>query len=151
MNIIAILNHTGGGFKEEPIRQLQVSLEAAGFQVIYPLDDKDLIKMVEINQRICAAVFDLDKYSFELCEQVHGLNEKLPLFAFDDDNNALGMSLSGLRLNVSFFEYSLGMADDITLKIKQAVAAYKDAIMPPFTKALFNYVNEAAGCFTTVD
>ena len=33
MNIIAILNHLGVFFKEEPIRQLQASLERKGFEV----------------------------------------------------------------------------------------------------------------------
>lgn len=149
MNIIAILNHIDGGFKEEPVRRLQVSLETASFQVIYPLDDADLIKMVAMNPRICGAIFDLEKYSLELCEQVHELNDQLPLFAFDDENNALGMSLADLRLNVSFFEYSLDRADDIALKIKQAVDAYKYAIMPPFTKALFKYVEEGKYTFCT--
>jgi lysine decarboxylase len=43
---------------------------------------------------------------------------------------------------VHFFEYRLGMADDIALKMGQATQEYQDAILPPFTKALFKYVEE---------
>ena len=149
MNIIAILNHMGVFFKEEPIRQLHASLEKAGYQVVYPVDDKDLIKMIEMNPRICGAIFDWDKYPLTLCEQINALNEKLPVFAFANEQSALDVSLTELRLNVSFFEYALGMSDDIALKINQAIDKYKDELMPPFTKALFNYVEEGKYTFCT--
>ncbi|WP_017223303.1 lysine decarboxylase [Moritella dasanensis] len=149
MNIIAILNHMGVFFKEEPIRQLHASLEKAGYQVVYPVNDKDLIKMIEMNPRICGAIFDWDKYPLTLCEQINALNEKLPVFAFANEQSALDVSLTELRLNVSFFEYALGMSDDIALKINQAIDKYKDELMPPFTKALFNYVEEGKYTFCT--
>jgi lysine decarboxylase len=149
MNIIAILNHMGVFFKEEPIRQLHASLEAAGYQVVYPVDDKDLIKMIELNPRICGAIFDWDKYPLTLCEDINRLNEKLPVFAFANEQSVMDISLTELRLNVSFFEYALGMGDDIALKINQAIEVYKDVIMPPFTKALFNYVKEGKYTFCT--
>ncbi|NQZ94379.1 MAG: lysine decarboxylase [Moritella sp.] len=149
MNIIAILNHMGVFFKEEPIRQLHASLESAGYQVVYPVDDKDLIKMIEMNPRICGAIFDWDKYPLTLCEQINTLNEKLPIFAFANEQSVLDVSLTELRLNVSFFEYALGMGDDIALKINQAIEKYKNKIMPPFTKALFNYVEEGKYTFCT--
>ncbi|CED62277.1 lysine decarboxylase [Moritella viscosa] len=149
MNIIAILNHMGVFFKEEPIRQLHKSLEACGYEVVYPVDDNDLVKMIEINPRICGAIFDWDKYSLEICEKINSLNEKLPVFAFANEQSVLDISLTDLRLNVSFFEYALGMGDDIALKINQAIDLYKDEIMPPFTKALFKYVDEGKYTFCT--
>ncbi|QUM78859.1 lysine decarboxylase [Moritella sp. 5] len=149
MNIIAILNHMGVFFKEEPIRQLHASLEKAGYQVVYPVDDNDLIKMIEMNPRICGAIFDWDKYPLTLCEQINAVNEKLPVFTFANEQSALDVSLTELRLNVSFFEYALGMSDDIALKINQAIEKYKGELMPPFTKALFNYVEEGKYTFCT--
>jgi lysine decarboxylase len=149
MNIFAILNHMGVFFKEEPVRQLHAALEKAGYEVVYPVDDKDLIKMIEMNPRICGVLFDSDKYSLELCERISQINEKLPVHAFANEQSTLDISLTDLRLNVSFFEYALGMADDIAIKINQATEAYKDAIMPPFTKALFKYVEEGKYTFCT--
>ncbi|GAK24989.1 LOW QUALITY PROTEIN: lysine decarboxylase, inducible [Vibrio sp. JCM 19052] len=149
MNIFAILNHMGVFFKEEPVRQLHAALEKAGYEVVYPVDDKDLIKMIEMNPRICGVLFDWDKYSLELCERISQINEKLPVHAFANEQSTLDISLTDLRLNVSFFEYALGMADDIAIKINQATEAYKDAIMPPFTKALFKYVEEGKYTFCT--
>ena len=149
MNIFAILNHMGVFFKEEPVHQLHAALEKAGYEVVYPVDDKDLIKMIEMNPRICGVLFDWDKYSLELCERISQINEKLPVHAFANEQSTLDISLTDLRLNVSFFEYALGMADDIAIKINQATEAYKDAIMPPFTKALFKYVEEGKYTFFT--
>lgn len=149
MNIFAILNHMGVFFKEEPVRQLHAALEKAGYDVVYPVDDKDLIKLIEMNPRICGVLFDWDKYSLELCERISDVNEKLPVHAFANEQSTLDISLTDLRLNVSFFEYAFGMADDIAIKINQATQEYKDAIMPPFTKALFKYVEEGKYTFCT--
>ncbi|WP_429145265.1 lysine decarboxylase CadA [Aeromonas veronii] len=149
MNIIAILNHLGVFFKEEPIRQLQASLERKGFEVVYPVDVADLLKLIEKNPRVCGAIFDWDKYSLGLCKEIHDRNEKLPIFAFANDQSTLDIHLTDLRLNVHFFEYRLGMADDIALKMGQATQEYQDAILPPFTKALFKYVEEGKYTFCT--
>ena len=149
MNIIAIMNHLGAFFKEEPIRELHASLEEKGFQVVYPNDREDLLKLLENNARVAGVVFDWDKYSLDLCRDINELNEKLPLFAFANTHSTLDVSLNDLRLNVTFFEYALDMASDITLKIEQAVAAYVDDILPPLTKALFKYVEEGKYTFCT--
>ena len=70
--------------------------------------------------RVCGAIFDWDKYSLGLCKEIHDRNEKLPIFAFANDQSTLDIHLTDLRLNVHFFEYRLGMADDIALKMGQA-------------------------------
>lgn len=149
MNIIAILNHLGVFFKEEPIHQLQASLESKGFQVVYPVDVQDLLKLIEKNPRVTGVIFDWDKYSLGLCKEIHDRNEKLPIFAFANDQSTLDIHLADLRLNVHFFEYRLGMADDIALKMGQATQDYQDTILPPFTKALFKYVEEGKYTFCT--
>ena len=41
MNVIAILNHMGVYFKEEPIRELHRALERLNFQLVYPNDRDD--------------------------------------------------------------------------------------------------------------
>lgn len=44
---------------------------------------------------------------------------------------------------------STGMADAIVEEVKQSIAAYVDAIMPPFTKALFKYAESAPFVYCT--
>jgi lysine decarboxylase len=46
-----------------------------------------------------------------------------------------------------FFEYALGLAEEIATRIGQYTREYH--ITPPFTKALFNYVQEGKYTFCT--
>ena len=75
MNVIAILNHMGVYFKEEPIRELHRALERLNFQIVYPNDRDDLLKLIENNARLCGVIFDWDKYNLELCEEISKMNE----------------------------------------------------------------------------
>ncbi|KJG40235.1 lysine decarboxylase LdcC [Photobacterium angustum] len=149
MNTIAILNNLGVFFKKYPVQELEQSLAALGYKTVYPVDEKDLLKLLEMNPRISGVIFDWDTYSLDLCQQINKVNEKLPLFAFANEHSTLDISLADLRLNIYFFEYSLGSAKDIAHKIDQANQDYKDSILPPLTKALFNYVDEAKYTFCT--
>ncbi|UCP99944.1 lysine decarboxylase CadA [Edwardsiella tarda ATCC 15947 = NBRC 105688] len=149
MNIIAIMNDMSVYFKEEPLRELQLELEKAGFRIAYPHDRNDLLKLIENNARLCGVIFDWDKYNLALCEEISALNKMLPIYAFANTYSTLDVSMSDLRLNVRFFEYTLGSAQDIALKIRQSTDQYIDAIMPPLTKALFKYVHEEKYTFCT--
>lgn len=53
MNIIAIMGPTGVYYKDEPIRELHAALAAMGFQLVYPKNSGDLLKLIEANARIC--------------------------------------------------------------------------------------------------
>ena len=149
MNIIAIMNHLESLFKCAPIQELQASLESKGYQVVYPTDAEDLVRLIELNPRICGVIFDWDKYSMDLCKRINLINEKLPLHTFANEQSSLDISMADLRLNIHFFEYNLGSASDIALLIDQATKAYVDSIMPPFTKALFKYAKEGKYTFCT--
>lgn len=149
MNTIAILNNLGVFFKKYPVQELEQALAARGYKAVYPVDEKDLMKLLEMNPRISGVIFDWDTYSLDLCQQINQINEKLPLYAFANEHSTLDINLADLRLNIYFFEYCLGSASDIAHKIEQATEDYKDSILPPLTKALFNYVNEAKYTFCT--
>ncbi len=101
MNVIAILNHMGVYFKEEPIRELHRALERLNFQIVYPNDRDDLLKLIENNARLCGVIFDWDKYNLELCEEISKMNENLPLYAFANTYSTLDVSLNDLRLRLA--------------------------------------------------
>ncbi len=48
-----------------------------------------------------------------------------------------------------FFEYALGQAEDIAIRMRQNTDEYLDNITPPFTKALFTFVKERKYTFCT--
>lgn len=149
MNIIAIMNDLSAYFKEEPLRELHQELEKGGFRIAYPKDRSDLLKLIENNSRLCGVIFDWDKYNLELSAEISELNKLLPIYAFANTYSTLDVNMSDLRLNVRFFEYALGSAQDIATKIRQSTDQYIDTILPPLTKALFKYVKEEKYTFCT--
>lgn len=149
MNIIAIMGPTGVYYKDEPIRELHAALASMGFQLVYPKNSGDLLKLIEANARICGVIFDWDDYSLELCSEINELNEYLPLYAFINTHSTFDVSLHEMRMVLYFFEYGLNAADDIAQRIQQYTAEYIDTITPPLTKALFNYVREGKYTFCT--
>ena len=149
MNIIAILCPEKVFYKQEPLRELDKALQSQGFQLVYPTDRDDLLTLIEQNPRICGVVFDWDQHSLDLCIAINELNEYLPLYAFINTHSSLDVSLNEMRMVLYFFEYGLSAAEEIGNRIRQYTDEYIDAIIPPFTKALFNYVKEGKYTFCT--
>lgn len=69
-------------------------------------------------------------------------NEYLPLYAFINTHSTMDVSVQDMRMALWFFEYALGQAEDIAIRMRQYTDEYLDNITPPFTKALFTYVKE---------
>lgn len=149
MNIIAIMGPHGAFYKDQPIRELDAALQQKGFQLIYPNNANDLLKLIEHNPRICGVIFDWDEYSLDLCSEINQLNEYLPLYAFINTHSSLDVSINEMRMALWFFEYALNAADDIAHRIRQYTDEYLDSITPPLTRALFNYVAEGKYTFCT--
>ena len=149
MNIIAIMGPHGVYYKDEPIKELEAALQRQGFQTIWPQNSADLLQFIEHNPRICGVIFDWDEYSVDLCSDINCLNEYLPLYAFINAHSTMDVSSQDLRMTLWFFEYALGLAEEIATRIGQYTREYLDNITPPFTKALFNYVQEGKYTFCT--
>lgn len=149
MKTIAIMNHPGVIFKETALQELSKRLGAMDFRILYPEDADDLLGLINNNAKICGVILDWDSYNLSLTQQISALNDRLPMYMFANKNSALDLTLRDLDANMHFFEYALDVACDIANKIQQATEAYYDKILPPLTKALFNYVNAGKYTFCT--
>ncbi len=149
MNIIAIMGPQGVYYKDEPLQELEQALRGQGFQIIWPKNNLDRLKLIEHNPRICGVIFDWDEHGIELCSDINDLNEYLPLYAFINTHSTMDVSAHEMRMAIWFFEYGLGAADEIGQRIRQYTDEYVEAITPPFTRALFNYVREGKYTFCT--
>lgn len=149
MNIIAIMGPQGVYYKDEPLQELEQALRGQGFQIIWPKNNLDLLKLIEHNPRICGVIFDWDEHGIELCSDINDLNEYLPLYAFINTHSTMDVSAHEMRMAIWFFEYGLGAADEIGQRLRQYTDEYVEAITPPFTRALFNYVREGKYTFCT--
>ena len=126
MNIIAIMGPHGVFYKDEPIKELESALVAQGFQIIWPQNSVDLLKFIEHNPRICGVIFDWDEYSLDLCSDINQLNEYLPLYAFINTHSTMDVSVQDMRMALWFFEYALGQAEDIAIRMRQYTNEYLD-------------------------
>jgi len=136
-------------YKDEPLQELEQALRGQGFQIIWPKNNLDLLKLIEHNPRICGVIFDWDEHGIELCSDINDLNEYLPLYAFINTHSTMDVSAHEMRMAIWFFEYGLGAADEIGQRIRQYTDEYVEAITPPFTRSLFNYVREGKYTFCT--
>ncbi|EAA4188441.1 lysine decarboxylase [Salmonella enterica subsp. enterica] len=149
MNSIAILNNTETFFKNQPLILLSDELAKYDIKFIFPEDVNDLLTILENNASLRGVIFDWDQYSLELCEKISQYNELMPMYAFTHQHTQLDIDFSQLKLNIHFFEYVIDGVNDTALKIKQITDIYIDKLLPPFTKALFQYVDEGKYTFCT--
>ena len=111
---------------------------------------KDLYAFIYNNTRICAVIFDWDVFSTDLCKEIQKINENMPLFAFTHEHVALDVTLADLdMLRLNFFEYKLNEVELTSLKIALVIEEYISYILPPLTRALFDFVAEAKYSYCT--
>lgn len=141
MNIIAIMGPHGVFYKDEPIKELESALVAQGFQIIWPQNSVDLLKFIEHNPRICGVILTgMSTVSIYVAISIN--NEYLRFYAFINTHSTMDVSVQDMRMALWFFEYALGQAEDIAIRMRQYTNEYLDNITPPFTKTLFTYVKE---------
>lgn len=149
MKTIAVLIQENKQYKETTIEKIVERLNFDGFEVVFPNDVNDLLATIEQNPRVQGVVLDWDTISLEVAQQVHALNDYLPLFVFAKEHTTADIDFADLGANLHFFEFVSSAADDIAEKMEKIVAQYVDQIMPPFTKALFDYASKANYTFCT--
>ena len=150
MRILVVLDCCKQSLKKtNAFSDLKSALSEHEFVIQFASSKEDMLSAIAENPRIGGALFDIDEHGSELVKQIEELNEFLPSFVFSSKDTISTIACKDLSSNVHFFEYASGVGSDIALKISQAVDTYKDVIMPPFTKALFNYVEEGKYTFCT--
>lgn len=149
MNTIAILLDFNDTFKKKVLSLIGEELQELGFKVVHIEREEDLIDTIEKNSRLCGVLFDWDSHDLSLCKKISEINERLPNFIFVNKNKLIDISLSQLSINIRFHEYLIEHVKDIAIKIEQGIVDYIDKILPPLTKALFDYVGKEKYTFCT--
>ena len=149
MNIIVELVTPGRFFKDAPIHSLNEELKKRGFEVVFAADQEDLLRIVDNNARLAGVLIDWEESPKELIRKIHDFNDELPIFAFSSSNDVTDASFEDLNANVEFFGYEISNAADIAVTISQKVKEYTDAVLPPLTRALFNFAEQGKYTFCT--
>ncbi|HFW4798201.1 TPA: lysine decarboxylase [Salmonella enterica subsp. diarizonae serovar 60-67:z35:-] len=130
------------------LNELYERLYHYGFNIIESHSPDELSELINNNAQIAGVVFSWDTYH-HICKSIYEMNEYLPLYAFTNHTSSSDISLNSLSMNIQFFGYTLDSADEIAVRIRQGTDNYIREILPPFTRALFQYVKEGKYTFCT--
>jgi len=134
-----------GAFYDELVNLL----EKNGFDVTTVHAVEDATAIVLNNARISAVVFDWDEFQLDFLQGIEKINENLPLLAISEQHEPLNLSTHDLELNIEFLSYRFETVNEVSQRISHHVDDYVNTILPPFTKALFNYALEGKYTFCT--
>lgn len=148
MRSIAILNDADNEFNEQ-LLSICEALNSFGFTIIMVSDQVSLLEAIDNNTRICGVIFYYCNHNVELCKSIKDINENIPNFIIKNSIQINDVNLVGVDFNVIFLDYIIENIIDITVKIKQGTTNYISKLLPPFTKALFNYTSKEKNTFCT--
>jgi len=136
-------------YKQAFYDQLLDLLKLDGFATTRVNSLEDAILLVKNNARIAAVVFDWDEFQLDLLQGIEDINENLPLLAISEQHEPLDLTIHDFELNIEFLSYRFETVEEINQRIQHHVNNYINNIMPPFTRALFNYALEGKYTFCT--
>lgn len=143
MHTILIFTSVNSVAKQQVFEEIIAKLgHHAQFQVECSTDLATLQDYLEVNPRICAILYDFDAGGLETCHQIQAVNPDLPIFAFTSNKTHLDVDLEILNLNLYFISYKADQADTICQRIYHSIDEYLEELIPPFTKALFDYAGK---------
>ncbi len=149
MNHIALLTSDKlSSYKAEFYEQLIPLLVEQGYHISEFDHSDELLLALKTNERIVAVLFDWDDYQLKLTKKIAAHNDRLPVIAFSDKHEPLDINSSELKINLEFLCYEFTTLKDNLNRILQKIDNYIEMLLPPFTRALFNFAvsNEYTFC-----
>lgn len=137
--------HTIPLAKREFLEALYQSLQKQGY-ILHQTDHlEEALNILEENPRI-VAFFITDLIDFSgLPEWL----EALPMFVFADEASVSKADLAGSDFNLDFLIDNSDFIADYCARIYSAIHDYRQSLLPPFTRALMNYVDQNKYTFCT--
>lgn len=143
MQTILALLPEGNEVRSSIFRQLINLFESKmEFQVACVASVDAVMGYLQVNPRVSAVLYDFDTGGLDLCHAIQRINIDLPIFAFTDKDTNFEADLRTLKYNLHFFNYHSDQSDAIYYRIVSTIAEYIEELMPPFTKALFDYAEK---------
>ncbi len=136
-------------YKKHFINTLEHKLTAAHYNIINCISLQEAYEISHLNPRIVTIIYDWDDFGFDSLHQCANKNHLLPIFVITNKHTSVDMNLSDFNLTVDFLQYDTNLIEDDVQRILLAIKKYQSAILPPFTKALIEYLNELNYAFCT--
>ena len=141
----------GCGHKElgDYLKSLIETLEKGGHTIRIAHDPQEILTFLKHDARIGSVLCTLDIFNRELDEQIIALNDELPVFILKPTDCDKPVDFGAVGDHATFIDCHLFSNEDVVDKIEKAICHYIDNITPPFTKALFDYVDKNKYTFCT--
>ncbi|HDD9174594.1 TPA: lysine decarboxylase LdcC [Escherichia coli] len=136
-------------FDNKYVAEIISHLHAKNFETELAGCSEKIEAIIRNNARIAAVLLDFDD-SNNIINKISILNEYLPVFLLKtDDVTIKNFCFDSFDGNMHLIDCCLYSVDEIVNKIQKIINDYIDTILPPLTKALFNYVKEGKYTFCT--
>lgn len=150
MNDILVVTTEGvEHYQDQFINELITRLRQEKFNVITCATLLEAATVSRINTRIVAVLYDWDDFGFSDLHHFSDYHKKLPIFALTNRHSSVDINLKDFDLTLDFLQYDIHLIQADLKRIYHAIHQYRQALLPPFTKALMHYVHELNYAFCT--
>lgn len=148
-NILVAYAKDMEAYKVHFIRKLERYLTQKDYKIINCTTLKEAFAVSRLTPRIVTILYDWDDYGFEDLHHFSNHNKLLPIFAITDNHTSIDINLGDFDLTLDFLQYDSNLARDDAKRVLRAIKKYQQAILPPFTRALMQYVHKLNYTFST--
>ncbi|BFU59870.1 MULTISPECIES: lysine decarboxylase LdcC [Rodentibacter] len=136
------------------LNELSNHIEHSHYAVIQTTGQGELLSLLKNNARISAVLFTVDFFyddfvNQQLVKKIIEINENLPIFVVKENESGIEIDFDVIDDCVQYIDSNLYSHTEVIKQIDKSISHYIDQITPPFTKALFHYVNESKYTFCT--
>jgi lysine decarboxylase len=148
-NILVVYEKTMEDFKKHFINKLENFLIEKEYKIINCTSLIDAYEVSRLNPRIVTILYDWDDFGLNELHHFSDHSKLLPIFALTNKHAAIDIQLSDFDFEFDFIQYDESFTRGSADRILRAIKKYKQAILPPFTRALMHYVRELNYTFCT--
>lgn len=148
-NILVVFAEEIADYKKIFMAMLEDNLVQNGFKITRCNSLKDAYAISSLDPRIVAVLYDWDDFGFNDLQHFANHNKLLPIFAITDKHTSVDLNLTDFDLTLSFLQYDANLTKNNLKRVIRAIEQYQQEILPPFTRALMQYVIEYNFTFCT--
>ena len=148
-NILVVYAKDMEDYKTHFIRKLESYLAQKECKIINCTSLAEAFAVSRLNPRIVTILYDWDDFGFKDLHHFSNHNKLLPIFAITDNHASVDIDLGDFDLTLDFLQYDANLSRADVKRVLQAIKKYKQAILPPFTRALMQYVRKLNYTFST--
>lgn len=148
-HVLFVQKQNAEEYKKHFIRKLEQELEKEQYQVSHCSSLTEAHTLSQLNSRVVAIIYDWDDFLIKDLHQFANNKKHLPIFAITHEYAKIDIDMEDFDLSFSFLQYGSNLSRDDVKRVLNIIKNYLQELIPPFTRALMNYVKELNYTFCT--